>query len=164
MPCISKAKVNTKKPCNCFTKGGIYRAPWICVFVRGKPCRRNCHKVGILPYLLPYPLPPTLPLIPSPHPFPPHPSLSLPGASRAAQAEVAAKASGLFEMLNTIAQELGADTSPQTLARCADFLVKHKQFVRAIELYVMAKRYVQAIEMCEKQKVGMMMIVVVYCY
>ena len=32
-------------------------------------------------------------------------------------------------------------------------MVKHKQYVRAIELYVMAKRYVQAIEMCEKQKV-----------
>jgi len=76
-----------------------------------------------------------------------------PGASRQAQADAQAKASGLFEMLNTIAQELGADTSPQTLARCAEFLVRHKQFTRAIELYVMAKRYQQAIEMCEKHKV-----------
>jgi intraflagellar transport protein 140 len=45
------------------------------------------------------------------------------------------------------------DTSPQTLARCAEFLVSHKQFEKAIELYVMAKRYNQAIEMCIECKV-----------
>ena len=29
-------------------------------------------------------------------------------------------------------QDLGTDTSPQTLARCAEFLVHHKQFEKAI--------------------------------
>jgi intraflagellar transport protein 140 len=48
-------------------------------------------------------------------------------------------------MLNSIAQDLGANTSPTTLARCAEFLMLHKQFDKAIELYVMAKRYLQAI-------------------
>jgi hypothetical protein len=28
----------------------------------------------------------------------------------------------MFDMLNTIAQDLGAESSPQTLARCAEFL------------------------------------------
>lgn len=60
----------------------------------------------------------------------------------------------MFDMLNTIAQDLGAETSPQTLARCAEFLVMHKQFDKAVELYIMAKRYHQAIEMCFQQRVN----------
>jgi len=51
-------------------------------------------------------------------------------------------------------QDLGQDTSPQTLARCAQFLVNHKQFDKAIELYVLAKRPSQAIEMCVTQKIN----------
>jgi len=58
----------------------------------------------------------------------------------------------MFEMLNSIAQDLGAETSPQTLARCAEFLVQHKQFEKATELYIMARRYPQAIEMCLQNK------------
>jgi len=60
----------------------------------------------------------------------------------------------VFDMLNTIAQDLGVDSSPQTLARCAEFLVQHKQFDKAIELYVMAKRYHSAVEMCLQHKVN----------
>jgi intraflagellar transport protein 140 len=60
-----------------------------------------------------------------------------------------------FEMLNTIAQDLGADSSPQTLARCADFLVQHQQYNKAIELYVMAKRYLPAIDMCVLNRVSL---------
>jgi len=60
----------------------------------------------------------------------------------------------VFDMLNTIAADLGAETSPQTLARCAEFLMTHKQYEKAIELYVMAKRYPQAIEMCVMHKVN----------
>jgi intraflagellar transport protein 140 len=59
----------------------------------------------------------------------------------------------MFDMLNTIAQDLGDDTSPQTLARCAEFLVQHKQFDKAIDLYVKAGRYRSAIEMCQQFKV-----------
>ena len=76
------------------------------------------------------------------------------GASRQQRAEAEAAASGLFELLNAIAQDLGADSSPQTLARCADFLVKNKQFLKAIELYVKAKRFNQAIDMCVQNKVN----------
>mmetsp|Transcript_14116 Transcript_14116/g.19245 ORF Transcript_14116/g.19245 Transcript_14116/m.19245 type:complete len:273 (-) Transcript_14116:1579-2397(-) len=64
------------------------------------------------------------------------------------------KASVMFDMLNTIAQDLGAESSPQTLARCAEFLVLHKQFEKAIELYMMAKRYHSAVEMCLQHKVN----------
>jgi len=53
-----------------------------------------------------------------------------------------------FDMLNTIAQDLGVDSSPQTLARCADFLVQNRQYEKAVDLYVMAKRYLAAIDMC----------------
>jgi hypothetical protein len=60
-----------------------------------------------------------------------------------------------FDMLNSIAQDLGVDSSPQTLARCADFLVQHKQYDKAIELYVMAKRYHAAIEMIIQQRVNL---------
>jgi intraflagellar transport protein 140 len=60
-----------------------------------------------------------------------------------------------FEMLNTIAVDLGADSSPQTLARCADFLVQHQQYNKAIELYVMAKRYLPAIDMCVSNRVSL---------
>lgn len=59
----------------------------------------------------------------------------------------------VFDMLNTIAQDLGSDSSPQMLARCAEFLVQHKQYNKAIELYVMAKKYLQAVEMCMLNKV-----------
>lgn len=60
-----------------------------------------------------------------------------------------------FDMLNTIAQDLGVDSSPQTLARCADFLVQNRQYNKAIELYVMAKRYLAAIEMCVLNRVAL---------
>jgi len=62
--------------------------------------------------------------------------------------------SAIFDMVNIIAQDLGADTSPQILARCAEFLVMHRQFEKAVELYIMARRYPQAIEMCMQQKVN----------
>ena len=73
--------------------------------------------------------------------------------SRSAQSQGALN-SVIFDMLNTIAHDLGADTNPQTLAKCAEFLVQHKQFDRAVELYVMAKRYLQAVEMCLQHRVN----------
>ena len=60
-------------------------------------------------------------------------------------------------------QDLGADSSPQTLARCAEFLVLHKQYEKAIELYVMAKRYRSAVEMCLQNKVRAVMYLCVLC-
>lgn len=58
------------------------------------------------------------------------------------------RSQGIFEMMNEIAADLGVGTSPQTLARCAEFLMQHRQFERAIDLYILAKRFPQAIEMC----------------
>lgn len=65
-----------------------------------------------------------------------------------------ALSSVIFDMLNTIAHDLGANTNPQTLSKCAEFLVQHKQFDRAVELYVMAKKYLQAVEMCLQYRVN----------
>jgi intraflagellar transport protein 140 len=62
--------------------------------------------------------------------------------------------SAMFDMVNVIASDLGATTSPQILARCAEFLVLHRQYDKAVELYIMAKKYPQAIEMCVQQKVN----------
>ena len=62
-------------------------------------------------------------------------------------------AKAAFELLNVIAKDLGAATSPQTLARCAEFLVQHKQYDKAVELYIMAKKYMHAIEMCSNNRV-----------
>ena len=67
--------------------------------------------------------------------------------------EKQSKSSAIFDMLNHIAQDLGANTSPMVLARCAEFLLQHKQFEKAIELYVMAKRYLQVINLCIEHRV-----------
>ena len=56
-------------------------------------------------------------------------------------------------MLNKIAADLGAETSPQILARCAEFLMGNKKFEKAIDLYIIGKRYRQAIEMCVVHRV-----------
>jgi intraflagellar transport protein 140 len=63
------------------------------------------------------------------------------------------KSQGVFEMMNEIAADLGVGTSPQTLARCAEFLMQHRQYERAIDLYILAKRFPQAIEMCMKNSI-----------
>jgi intraflagellar transport protein 140 len=69
-------------------------------------------------------------------------------------ASSASQRSAMFDMVNVIASDLGATTSPQILARCAEFLVLHRQYEKAVELYIMAKKYPQAIEMCIQQKVN----------
>ena len=61
--------------------------------------------------------------------------------------------SPIFDLINSIATDLGEKTSPQVLARCAEFLVNNKQYEKSIELYVMAKRYHQAVEMCLQNKI-----------
>ncbi len=72
---------------------------------------------------------------------------------RAGDDRTSSQSSVLFDMLNSIAQDLGEKTPPQTLARCAEFLVQHKQFDKAIELYVKAGRYNSGIEMCMQHRV-----------
>jgi intraflagellar transport protein 140 len=59
----------------------------------------------------------------------------------------------VLDMLNVIAKDLGADSSPQTLARCAEFLMQSNEYGRAVDLYIMAKRYRQAVDMCAGMKV-----------
>ena len=61
----------------------------------------------------------------------------------------------VLDMLNVIARDLGAESSPQTLARCAEFLMQSNEYGRAVDLYIMAKRYPQAIDMCNRMKVNL---------
>lgn len=70
-----------------------------------------------------------------------------------AGSETSSQSAAMYDMVNTIASDLGASSSPQILARCAEFLVQNKQFPKAVELYVMAKRYSMAIDMCLQHKV-----------
>ena len=60
----------------------------------------------------------------------------------------------VFDMMNAIVNDLGADSSAETLQKCAEFLVLHKQYERAVELFVMAKKFVEAIEMCLANRVN----------
>ncbi|RYZ12068.1 MAG: hypothetical protein EOO70_09315, partial [Myxococcaceae bacterium] len=62
-------------------------------------------------------------------------------------------AAAAFETINAIAQDLGVNSSPQLMARCADFLVSNKQYGKAIELYVMARKFYSAIEICVQHKI-----------
>jgi intraflagellar transport protein 140 len=60
----------------------------------------------------------------------------------------------VFDMMNAIVNDLGTDSSPEILQKCAEFLVMHKQYDRAVELFVMAKKYIEAIEMCLANRVN----------
>ena len=59
----------------------------------------------------------------------------------------------VFDMINSIVKTLDTKTSPKVLERCAEFLISHKQFDRAMELYIVAKKYIAAIDMCSKHKI-----------
>jgi len=51
----------------------------------------------------------------------------------------------LFESLRTIADDLGDDTDPALLGRCADFFLEHGQFGKAVHLLVSAKDFEKAL-------------------
>jgi hypothetical protein len=51
------------------------------------------------------------------------------------------------------ADELDANTSPALLSRVANFFLDHKQYDKAVSLYVTAKQYEQALELCVRQNV-----------
>lgn len=77
---------------------------------------------------------------------------SLPGAGYGNQSTSKSSVE-VFEMINSIAANLDTKTSPKVLQRCAEFLIGHKQFERAMELYVIAKKFAEAIEVCAKYKI-----------
>ncbi|KAK3281449.1 hypothetical protein CYMTET_10767 [Cymbomonas tetramitiformis] len=53
----------------------------------------------------------------------------------------------LFESLRTIADDLGDDTDPAILMRCADFFLEHGQFGKAVHLLVAAKDFEKALNL-----------------
>mmetsp|Transcript_83931 Transcript_83931/g.237404 ORF Transcript_83931/g.237404 Transcript_83931/m.237404 type:complete len:1469 (+) Transcript_83931:229-4635(+) len=59
----------------------------------------------------------------------------------------------MFEVLKNIANDLDDQTSPQTVARCAEFFIEHGQFEKAVQLFMTGKRYVRAIDLCMQHKV-----------
>lgn len=60
---------------------------------------------------------------------------------------------GVAELMNAVVRDLGEKTSPSVLTRCAGFLVKFKQYERAVDVFVLAQCYNDAIDLCQKNKV-----------
>eukprot|EP00753_Platysulcus_tardus_P003573 PLAT12468.31.p1 GENE.PLAT12468.31~~PLAT12468.31.p1 ORF type:complete len:1453 (-),score=862.37 PLAT12468.31:92-4450(-) len=59
----------------------------------------------------------------------------------------------LFEELRSIADELGNDTSPEVLVRCAEFFMDHGQYEKAMHLFVLAHRYQDALNLAMDHKI-----------
>jgi intraflagellar transport protein 140 len=64
-------------------------------------------------------------------------------------------AHGLFEDLRAIAEEMGPDTNPELLRRCADFFISKGQFDKAVSLLITGRRYAEAADMCVAHKIEM---------
>jgi hypothetical protein len=62
------------------------------------------------------------------------------------------KSTNIFDMINKITNDLGDNSSPETLTKCTTFLVQNKQYEKAIELFMNAKKYKAAIDLCHKNK------------
>lgn len=61
----------------------------------------------------------------------------------------------MFEALKGMAEEVGAtaNTSPQVLARCAEFFVQNGHSAKAVHLYTTAGKFMEAIQLCSERKV-----------
>jgi len=59
----------------------------------------------------------------------------------------------MFDALKNMANELDEHTSPQTIARCAEFFIEHGQFNKAVQLLITGKKYNRAIDLCLTNKV-----------
>ena len=61
--------------------------------------------------------------------------------------------SQLHESLRTIADDLGKDSSPELLARCADFFMSHGQHEKAVQLQITAGNIRGALDLCMEKGV-----------
>eukprot|EP00276_Gloeochaete_wittrockiana_P002244 CAMPEP_0184673476 /NCGR_PEP_ID=MMETSP0308-20130426/86689_1 /TAXON_ID=38269 /ORGANISM="Gloeochaete witrockiana, Strain SAG 46.84" /LENGTH=1407 /DNA_ID=CAMNT_0027120965 /DNA_START=36 /DNA_END=4259 /DNA_ORIENTATION=- len=61
--------------------------------------------------------------------------------------------SQLFDALKSISGDLGPNTDPDLLVRCADFFLQHQQFEKAANLLIMAGNVPKALEVCEQHNV-----------
>ena len=61
--------------------------------------------------------------------------------------------SQLHESLRNIADDLGKDSSPELLARCADFFMSHGQFDKAVQLQITAGNIRGALDLCMEKGV-----------
>ena len=64
---------------------------------------------------------------------------------------------GMFDALQSITDALGAEdgsADPETLLRCADFMLKHGHGAKAVGLYVACGRFREAIELCASEGVA----------
>lgn len=58
-----------------------------------------------------------------------------------------------FSALQSIAANLGENTDPQLLHRCAQFFMENKQYDKAVDLLADAKKYIEALELCVEHNV-----------
>eukprot|EP00735_Rhodelphis_limneticus_P014761 TRINITY_DN883_c0_g1::TRINITY_DN883_c0_g1_i1::g.25367::m.25367 TRINITY_DN883_c0_g1::TRINITY_DN883_c0_g1_i1::g.25367 ORF type:complete len:723 (+),score=265.67,sp/E9PY46/IF140_MOUSE/52.59/0.0,Clathrin/PF00637.15/0.21,Clathrin/PF00637.15/1.3e+02,Clathrin/PF00637.15/9.6e-06,Clathrin/PF00637.15/1.4,Clathrin/PF00637.15/0.091,Clathrin/PF00637.15/0.32,Clathrin/PF00637.15/2.8,Clathrin/PF00637.15/1.8e+03,Clathrin/PF00637.15/1.7e+03,Apc3/PF12895.2/1.7e+02,Apc3/PF12895.2/1,Apc3/PF12895.2/0.46,Apc3/PF12895. len=59
----------------------------------------------------------------------------------------------LYDALKAIADELGDETDPTLLARCAQFFMEHNQYEKAVHLLIKGKQFNEALDMCMKYNV-----------
>jgi len=62
--------------------------------------------------------------------------------------------SQLHESLRNIADDLGKDSSPELLARCADFFMSHGQHEKAVQLQITAGNIRGALDLCMEKGVN----------
>eukprot|EP00741_Cyanophora_paradoxa_P007333 tig00001107_g7093.t1 len=61
--------------------------------------------------------------------------------------------SQLFDSLRSLADDLGAETDPEMLARCANYFLEHGQFEKAAHLFVSSGQAEKALALCESHNV-----------
>eukprot|EP01006_Ploeotia_vitrea_P023897 TRINITY_DN56570_c0_g3_i1.p1 TRINITY_DN56570_c0_g3~~TRINITY_DN56570_c0_g3_i1.p1 ORF type:complete len:722 (+),score=428.01 TRINITY_DN56570_c0_g3_i1:176-2167(+) len=61
--------------------------------------------------------------------------------------------SGNYDALRQIADDLGPQTDPALLVRCAEFFMQHRQFDKAVTMYIDAKRHDMALDLCVQHNV-----------
>ncbi|KAG0619421.1 hypothetical protein M758_4G138500 [Ceratodon purpureus] len=59
--------------------------------------------------------------------------------------------SQLYDALKNIAEGLDESADPSLLAKCGDYLLQHKQFDKAVKLFIAAKLHHQALDVCTKE-------------
>nr|PNR43496.1 hypothetical protein PHYPA_015877 [Physcomitrium patens] len=59
--------------------------------------------------------------------------------------------SQLFDALRSIAEGLDESADPSLLTNCGDYLLQHKQFDKAVKLFIAAKLYHKALDVCTKE-------------
>lgn len=59
----------------------------------------------------------------------------------------------LYDTLHAISDDLGSNSSPAVLSKCADFFLQNEQFAKAVDLLIKARRLPEALSLCAEHSV-----------